>query len=165
MENKLDLLFFQNCLELNLCPKFLRIKLPKIPGFAKNSQQFNKKAVQIKLQKIRQEMKKTFTKLMTDKSSIRNSVSLVECTGINKLICEEVIQKTVQRHEKKLTRLWFQQRISAPNAVVNLSKEVLSIKELDAIRFGLKHHILPRNLQVMNFVLVSCAGTIYWTIK
>ena len=58
-----------------------------------------------------------------------------------------------KRHDNKLKALWLKQRIKTPESVKNLSNRKLSLCELEALRFGLKHHILPRNLNCMYFKL------------
>ena len=78
---------------------------------------------------------------------------LLEWTTINTLIKKEVklieLDKVKTRHENKLTRLWINQKIKSPEAVKNLSSYKLSNCGIEAIRYGLEHHILPCNLDLI----------------
>ena len=42
--------------------------------------------------------------------------------------------------------LWKSQRIPAPDCLINKSKRKLTLEEENALRLGLKHHILPKNV-------------------
>ena len=63
------------------------------------------------------------------------------------------LDKAKTRPEKKLNKIRTEQRIQAPDAIKNLSDHKLSPCEIEALRLGLNHHILPRNLQLTNFKL------------
>ena len=49
-------------------------------------------------------------------------------------------------HNKKLFTLWKRQRPVSPDCVINLCQRDLSITENNALMYGLKHHILPKNV-------------------
>ena len=53
------------------------------------------------------------------------------------------ITSTIETHKKKLITLWKQQRVSSPDCVKNFSNKELTIQEENAIRLGLKNHIMP----------------------
>ena len=53
----------------------------------------------------------------------------------------------IKIHERKLLNLWRNQSDKCPDSVLNLSKRKLSVHELNALRFGLSHLILPKNVQ------------------
>ena len=50
-----------------------------------------------------------------------------------------------EEHQIKLMTLWKSQRRSTPDCLINISHRILTIKE-EALRYGLKHHILPRSV-------------------
>ena len=53
----------------------------------------------------------------------------------------------LETHFKKLFNLYREQAVRAPEAITNLSKKKLSIKEFHALRFGLDHPILPKKVK------------------
>ena len=152
---KLDLLYLENCLELNICPKFLRVKLPKLDGI-KGTKVSNEKIVKLKINEVNKDIRTTTRNLQKSKDLIRNNLSWLKWITLNSLIkkhVEKVLISVKECHEKKLLKLWIDQRIRAPEAVKNLSKHKLTPCELEALRFGLKHHILPKNLHLSKFKL------------
>ena len=60
--------------------------------------------------------------------------------------CRQDCTETEQRHHKKLTNLWRSERDPAPDCLINRSDRKLSLEEENALRLGLKHHILPKNI-------------------
>ena len=56
----------------------------------------------------------------------------------------KVSQTINEQHRIKLMTLWKSQRRSTPDYLINISHRVLTIKEEEALRYGFKHHILPR---------------------
>ena len=63
-------------------------------------------------------------------------------TKINAYVVK-VSQTTNKQHQIKLMTLWKSQRCSTPDCLINISHRILTIKE-EALRYGTKHHILPR---------------------
>ena len=53
----------------------------------------------------------------------------------------------IKTHEKKLFNLWKKQSVRCPEAILNISKKRLTLKERNALRFGLNHPILPRKIE------------------
>ena len=56
----------------------------------------------------------------------------------------------MERHNKKLLTLWKTERTKSPDCVKNLSNYKLTICEENALRLGLKHHILPAKINYDN---------------
>ena len=61
---------------------------------------------------------------------------------------ERVLKSVLVNHRKKLLRLWIKQRNKSPKCIYNLSKRQSTIREEDALRFGLDNHILPKKLKI-----------------
>ena len=60
-------------------------------------------------------------------------------------------QQILAIHNKKLINLWKKERIRCPESVTNLSSKKLDIKQKEALRFGLNHHILPKKFKIDEF--------------
>ena len=59
----------------------------------------------------------------------------------------EELYKINARHNTKLLNMWHKQGKKSPECVVNSSHKKLSAHEMDALQYGLKHHILPRSFE------------------
>ena len=59
---------------------------------------------------------------------------------------EEFSVPVLATHNKKLLELWKSERSRSPDALMNLSEVKLSLMEENALRLGLKHHILPKKI-------------------
>ena len=53
-------------------------------------------------------------------------------------------QQILAMHNKKLVNLWKKERVRCPESVTNLSSKKIDIKQKEALRFGLNHHILEK---------------------
>ena len=153
---KLDLLYFENCQQLGICPKFLQFKLPNIDTISKDKKCLYQRTVSLKIKEIQKVIKKCERDLWKFKNNIKVRLTFLEWGTLTTLINKKVrviIESVKIRHEKKLTKLWVEQRIKCPESIKNFSKVKLSTIENDALRFGLKHHVLPKNLKINHFKL------------
>ena len=151
---QLDLLYFEHCLELGLCPDFLKCKPLRIRGITSITGSINEQAVKYKISEIQKQIKTNISRLHRSKQTIQEQISWLEWITLSTLINNRIrheLDKIKIRHEEKLTKLWIRQRIYTPEAVKNFSTVKLTTCELDALRYGLKHHILPSKLKIMNF--------------
>ena len=60
--------------------------------------------------------------------------------------------------------LWKSQRRSTPDCLINISHRILTIKEEEALRYCLKHHILPRSVNDIS-VKTAIEKQIYYIKK
>ena len=51
-----------------------------------------------------------------------------------------------KQHQIKLMTIWKSQRRSTPDCLINIRYRILTIKEEEALRYGLKHPMLPRSV-------------------
>ena len=58
------------------------------------------------------------------------------------------------KQRRKLMNLWIKQRDKSPDCIKNYSKRQLTITEAAALRYGLNHHILPKNFDNNKIKLV-----------
>ena len=49
---------------------------------------------------------------------------------------QNLINKALKSHQKKLYNLWREQRIRSPKRVINLSSKKLTLQEEEVLRFG-----------------------------
>ena len=57
------------------------------------------------------------------------------------------LETVKKNHAKKLLNMWNKQGKKSPDCIVNNSHKKLSAHEMDALQFGLKHHILPKSFE------------------
>jgi len=87
------------------------------------------------------------------KKCILQKLSFIKKTCLIKLLTnrfEDSAKSILQTHQKKLYNLWISQRKKCPSSIINLSDRKLSILEMEALRFGLQHHILPKQIREDN---------------
>ena len=59
--------------------------------------------------------------------------------------CES--EKDLVKQKNKLSKLWNSDRCKSPPCLINLSKKKLTVCEENALRLGLKHHVLPKEVK------------------
>ena len=57
-------------------------------------------------------------------------------------------KEIIARHSDKLKQLWHKDRLATPDCLTNESSRQLTIDEEEALRYGLKHHILPKSVGI-----------------
>ena len=144
---KLDVQYFETCLNLDLCPPKFRLKDAKVTEKALSSQ-IHRVVVEDALKNVCKDLQKAkslYSKLLND---INSCLSLVERTSLNSLLCnrfrkeERIIR---DRHRKKLFNLWSRQSKYSPDCITNISSKQLTVQEYNALQYGLHHHILPKS--------------------
>ena len=65
-----------------------------------------------------------------------------------KIADKKVSTEILKTHDKKLYNLWKSDRARTPNSLLNLSDRRLTLEEENILRFGLNHHILPKNIDL-----------------
>ena len=145
---QLDIRYFEQCVNLKLCPKFLMFKPPKLKAYNKLDK-LKAEVLKNQISLLRKELQITCKQYIKLKSKIREKLSFLEYSVLISRItkkCQLDVEIIKQRHQQKLTNLWKSQRVSAPDCLINRSNKRLSIEEENALRLGLKHHILPKNI-------------------
>ena len=144
---KLDVHYFETCLNLELCPPKYKLKDAKVTEKSLSAQ-LHRIVVEDDLNNVRKQLvkaKSLYSKLLKD---LNSCVSFVERTSLNSLLCnrfrneENVI---LERHRKKLFNLWSRQSKFSPDCITNISSRALSVQEHNALQYGLQHHILPKS--------------------
>ena len=144
----LDLKYFDTCVELGVCPNYLKFKPPKLPAYRDTKSVYR--------QVLSNQIKYSLKDLKSTKAHYSAQLKLV-CSRISTLekivLChllrkqyESLSHPILQTHNKKLMCLWKTERNRSPDCLLNLSKVKLSILEENALRFGLKNHILPKKV-------------------
>lgn len=145
---KLDVKYFENCLDLNLCPEFLRFKTPNLNVF-KNNKDLYLTVVRKKLAEIKSTKKVAETKFNSQKNYIFSRISFIQKLCLIKFLNQEFQKEAtthIKVHEKKLLNLWKKQSDRCPDCLTNLSSKNLNLKEINALKFGLNNPILPKKV-------------------
>ena len=145
----LDHHYFEKCEELGVCPQFLKFKPPNLRAY-KDVKQFYQRAVKKQLGVIGREIKRNKAIYLQCWEKIRNQLGFFErLTLISKLngYYKSEAEKVLNTHKEKLTKLWNDERCRSPPCLINLSKRKLNVCEENALRLGLKHHILPKEIR------------------
>ena len=146
---RLDLEYFDSCLELDLVPEFLKFRPPNIAAY-NNKDAFYTKAVKEQRRAVAEklkEIKTCYRELVT--RLISSSSDLDFCllwTCVKQQVVNQIVERKKKSHNKKLYNLWKRQRPPVPDCIVNLSDIKLSLFERNALMFGLNHHILPQRI-------------------
>ena len=146
---KLDLIYFQKCLELEICPQFLKFRPPNLSAY-KDIKKWYQKAVKNQISVIDRKLKDKKSSYSTLLERITGKVSVLEkAVLINgwSIFFKKETEKVVQTHDKKLKNLWILERCRSPDCLINLSKKELTGSEENVLRLGLKHHILPKEIK------------------
>ena len=96
-----------------------------------------------------------------------NRLSLVERTCLRILLNQynnREIDTINIRHQKKLFNLWHTQVRMSPECIKNISHRQLKVHEINALQFGLKHHILPKRFNIDNVKIniERCINNVLW---
>ena len=145
---RLDLKYFRDCLELNVCPKFLQIKTPDLKAFKNNNRIF-KSIILNQIDEIKNDLRHAESLYQSLKERICNQLSLMEKRALIHLLnasYERRANTILLQHQKKLICLWKSQRFRSPNCLINLSRRKLSPVEENVLRCGLNNHILPNKI-------------------
>ena len=149
-EKKLDELYFEKCLDLNLCPSFLEFKPPKLPAYkTSNTKELHMKAVQYQLNEIKRETAKAVEMYCTTWLPIKAQLTCVESYCMFSLInkhAQKACAAKIERHNKKLFNLWRNKNSRSPECIHNFSDKQITLDERNALHRGLKHHILPKRV-------------------
>ena len=142
---RLDVKYFEQCRSLQICPEFLKFKVPKLEVYRSSNNLFQI-VLNKKLKELRKELKINERKYTLQKAKIFSKLSLIEKTCLISLLTEEFNNRAktvIKTHHKKLLNLWKKQKNTSSDCIKNFSKRNLNILE-DALRFGLNHHNLPK---------------------
>lgn len=152
-----DIKFFKKCLELNICPKYLQPRLPKLNIFSVNSSSAKlifSNAVKSQLKNVQSKYRQHIRKYKDLKLEIQSKLTYLEYIILISKMNRHVkftSNEVVSKHNSKLTRLWLDQRRNVPDCVRNLSSVRLTPCELESLRYGLDRHIIPRNINSFQF--------------
>ena len=159
---KLDLKYLQTCLDLDLCSEFLKFKPPNFKAYSK-PREIYRLVVRKKLKEIKCERNVADRKYQTIKIGIFEELSLLEKSCFIHLLKKKFEQNAktmLNTHQRKLINLYRKQTSRVPHAINTLSDKKLSLKETNALRYGLKHH-LPRKKVKQDEVKTNVEKLIY----
>ena len=134
----LDVKYFETCLDLSLCPEFLKFKIPSL-NCDKNGKYLYLTVVRKKHKKVNREKRIAEARFRTPRDEILNNPSFSEKTCPISLLNQEFkrfAHPRILTHKKKLFNLWKNQAVYCPNCIVNLSKKKLSLHITNPLMFG-----------------------------
>ena len=146
----LDILYFKNCLELGVCPKFLRFKPPKLRVY-QNPKSIYDGVLSKQISILEKDRKVMIGKYNSLKKQVCNKINFLEEMTLMSLLskCFNKSSVSVQaRHKKKLMALWKGDRVRSPDCLINISDRVLNTQEENVLRCGLKHHVPPKEVDL-----------------
>ena len=149
---KLDNIYFQNCLDLGIFPKFLKIKTPKLKVY-QDLKTIHREILRKQMEEVKKEIKCVTNKMNKMRESMKSKLSFMEFAVLLSHLSRYIKKKTedtVKIHQKKLVALWKSQRNPSPECLINKSKKKLSVHEEEALRYGLKHHVPPPKVDEMD---------------
>ena len=147
-KKELDIRFWERCLDLKLCPEFLKFKPPKLKQYD-NVERIYLDIVKKSLTDTRREMDQVKRELDTLKDNIFPKLSSLEKENLEVDIqthCEKYKKEVLATHNRKLLNLWIKQRPRSPDCIINDTNRKLSVEERNVLYRGLKHHILPKRI-------------------
>ena len=115
-----DILFFQRCLHLEVCPRFLKIKPPKQYTDIKSIYKIMVKKTLNQSQSEVEKLKLNFYQL---KENICEKLNCDEWKNLEENIqkqCNKLTEKVHANHTNKLMKLWIKQRPRSPDCIINL---------------------------------------------
>ena len=144
---KLDVKYLETCHDLGICPEFLKFKPPNLKVYASSKDLFITILLK-KLKEVKSSLSKTERKFVIQKSKIFSRLSLIERLCLIFILNDwynKNLNITLMKQRRKLMNLWIKQRDKSPDCIKNYSKRQLTVTEEAALRYGLNHHILPKN--------------------
>ena len=147
---KLDIQYLQDCQYLGICPEFLKLKAPSLRA-NKDIRDLNRHAVQKQVDLLERELRSIHSRYISLKSQITGQLTLLERVTFISVLNEHIRNKgkeILAKHSDKLKQLWHKDRLVTPDCLTNVSNRQLTIEEEEALRYGLKHHILPKSVGI-----------------
>ena len=147
-KKSLDVKYWQRCVDLGVCPKFLMFQPPKLQQY-RNTQNVYQQVVLNALRDAEHEERCVVNAYNAAKGPIFGKVSFLEKHCLYYLLNSEMkkqTEKVLNVHNKKLRNLWVEYRDNCPDCLVNLSTRELSVEETNVLYRGLNHHVLPRKV-------------------
>ena len=144
----LDVEFWGRCLDLGLCPKFLKFKPPKIKQYDSNEYLYRQVVCNsLRLaEKEHLDCKRRFFKL---RQAVMTKLTLLEKRVLLHLLNKHfrtTAEKKRSNHNRKLLNTWMKDRPRSPDCIKNLSSRTLTVEEQNVLYRGLNHHILPEKV-------------------
>ena len=137
-------------MELEVCPPTLKVTDPKLRS-SPNVQSLDIASVKERLRSVKKELTDTKKLHCTEYNKLCDVLSFTEKTCYRSLLTSyynKELDKVNVRHRKKLFNLWKKSgNKAANNCIINISSVELTAHEVNALQFGLKHHILPSSFE------------------
>ena len=147
-KKRLDKEFFCTCLDLEMCPRFLKFKPPRLKAYA-NTKIMYQQAVRQQLVVVDSELDVKRKQWTYVRKTLYDNLNILERRCLEKLL-ETYLNKKLcvdkDRINKKLKKLWDSSKSPSPDCLLNLSSKKLGVCEQNVLYLGLNHHVLPKKV-------------------
>ena len=144
----LDVNYWHRCVDLGLCPKFLRFQPPQVQQY-RNMKNVYKQVVINALREAEREHEAAVSTYSAMRETLIVKLSFIEKHCLLSLLnsaMKKQTERVLKTHNKKLHNLWVENRPKCPDCLINLSSRKLSLEEHNVLYRGLNHPILPRKV-------------------
>jgi len=142
---RLDVKYFESCLDLNLCPEFLKFKCPNLSVY-KDNRDILQTVVRKKPKEINREKRIAEATFDAQKKGLFVKLSILEKTCLISLLnkeFEKFAEPHIVTHEKKLLSLWRKRADRCPDCIVNLSKKEAWYTRIKCFEIWIKSSDFP----------------------
>ena len=150
IKSKLDVIYWERCQDLGLCPNFLKFRPPKLKQY-RNVENIYQQVVVEAWKSSKNDMEKKEAKFNKLKQEVLADIGFLDKITLLSLLNQYYRKYTEQvqlTHNAKLLSLWMKQRPKCPDCIKNLSSRQLTLEEQHVLYRGLKHHVIPKNVPV-----------------
>ena len=147
-KKSLDKKFFTTCLDLEICPNFLKFPSPKLEAY-RNPKSIYQQVVRQQLQVVEREIDVTQKKWKRSRETLFRDLSFLDKRCVTKGVQNEIDKRIMGdqiRINKKLEKTWNQSKKTSPDCLINISSRTLDVYENNVLYLGLNHHILPKRV-------------------
>ena len=148
-KKRLDVEYWNRCLDLGICPEFLTFKPPNVKQY-RSTRDLYQHVVRKGLNIAKEELAEAEVLHKTAHEELTSKLSFMERYALIRLLNTQLKSTTTaarNTHNKKLLNLWMKSRPRSPDCLKNLSSKELTVEERNVLYRGLKHHILPKKLR------------------
>ena len=147
-KKSLDKEFFLTCLDLEMCPSFLKFKSPELKAY-ENTKPIYQQVVRQQVDVVQREIDITKKKWSAIRAMLFDQLTFLERRCLTQLVQAQLskrLKADKDRINTKLEKTWSQYKYHSPNCLINLSSKKLDIYEKNVLYLGLNHHILPKKV-------------------
>ena len=133
---------------MKLIPEFLKFNPPDLEVYRQQDYQLKvvsdqRKLIINELKTKKREFKQIYQSLKVISSTFK---FIVFRNNLRNNSISNYKKSIIERHNKKLYNLWIKNNKNLSKTIVNISSKKLTLTENNALKYGLKHSILPKSI-------------------